>query len=138
MRQPNPWRAVAVLAFVAMAALIPCVVEYSDSELAYYAGYNRLGAAFLFLTQVWILTPLKPSSPQALLVAYLLFMLLATKVTFFVAGFSILVVYGALTPFIRPLLWEKSAGAGRCPAGSPVRLPEWSWPMCTTLGRWRQ
>jgi hypothetical protein len=106
MRQPNPWRAVAVLAFVAMAALIPCVVEYSDSELAYYGGYNRFGAAFLFLTLVWILTPLKPSWPQALLVAYLLFMLLATKVTFFVAGFSILVVYGALTPFIRPLLWK--------------------------------
>ena len=49
MRQPKPGRAVAVIAFVAVAALVPCVVEYSDSELAYYGGYNRLGDGFLFL-----------------------------------------------------------------------------------------
>jgi len=105
MRQSNPWRAVAVLAFVAVAALVPCVVGYAtDSELAYYGGYNRLGNAFLFLTLVWILMPVNRSWPQALLVTYLLVMLLATKVTFFAAGIAILLVYGVLTPFIRPLL----------------------------------
>jgi hypothetical protein len=105
MRQSNPWRATAVLAFVALAALVPCVVASSvDSDLAYYGGYNRLGAAFLFVTLVWILTPVERSWPQALQVAYLLFMLLTTKVTFFIAGFAILLVYGLLTPFVRPLL----------------------------------
>ena len=106
MRQPKPAQAVAVIAFVAVATLVPCVVEYFDSELAYYGGYNRLGDAFLFLTLVWTLTPLTPSWPQVLLVAYLLFVLLATKVTFFVAAVSILVVYGVLTPVMRPLLWK--------------------------------
>ncbi len=106
MRQPKPGRAVAVIAFVAVAALVPCVIEYSDSELAYYGGYNRLGDALLFLTLVWTLTPLTPSWPQVLLIAYLLFLLLATKVTFFVAAISILVVYGVLTPVMRPLLWK--------------------------------
>jgi hypothetical protein len=109
MRQPKPARSAAVIAFVAVAVLVPCVIEYSDSELAYYGGYNRLGDAFLFLTLVWTLTPLKPSWPQVLLVAYLLFVLLATKITFFVAAFSILVVYGVLTPVMRPLLWKSLA-----------------------------
>jgi hypothetical protein len=104
-RQSNALRSAAILGFVAVAALVPCVVGYAtDSELAYYGAYNRLGAAFLFLTLMWILTPGKTSWPQALLVAYLLFMLLAIKVTFFVAGLAILLAYGALTPFVRPLL----------------------------------
>jgi hypothetical protein len=107
MRQSDSWRAVAVLAFVALATLIPCLNEYDyDGELSYHAAYNRLGTAFLFLTLVWVLTPFRPSWRQVLLVAYLLFMLLATKITFFVAGLAVLVVYGALTPVIRPVLWR--------------------------------
>ena len=106
MGQRHSWRTIAVLAFVAVAVLVPFVIEYSGNELSYHAGYNRLGAAFLFLTLVWMLTPRRSSWPQALLVAYLLFLLLATKITFFVAGLSILTVYGVLTPFIRPLLWK--------------------------------
>ena len=107
MRQSDSWRAVAVLAFVALATLIPCTNDYNyDGELSYHAAYNRLGTAFLFLTLVWVLKPVRPSWRQALLVAYMLFMLLATKITFFVAGLVVLVVYGALTPFIRSVLWR--------------------------------
>ena len=52
--------------------------------------------------------PVRPSWRQTLLVAYMLFMLLATKITFFVAGLAVVVVYGALTPFIRPVLWRSA------------------------------
>ena len=103
--QSDLWRTLAVLAFVAVGSLVPCVLLFNwETELSYYAGYNRLGTVLLFLTVVWALTLVRPSWGQVFVVAYLLFLLLATKITFFVAAVAILVVHGVLTPVMRSVL----------------------------------
>jgi hypothetical protein len=86
-RQRGALAAAAVVGFAALATLLPYVVELEKvPDFAWYAGYNRLVTALLFLVAVWAVTPTRPGRGlagwgDAALLAYLLAMLAATKVT---------------------------------------------------------
>lgn len=97
-RQRGPLAAAGVVAFAACATLLPFVVELEKaSEFAYYAGYNRLTTALLFLVVVWAVRPARRGWGEAILVAYLLLALAATKVTGLMAGGAVVLASGMLS-----------------------------------------
>ncbi|MEW6438444.1 MAG: hypothetical protein AB1508_14895 [Pseudomonadota bacterium] len=103
-RQRNAWRALLVLGIVAVATLFPFLFgNASASDFDYYGGYNRLTTALLFLTFVWGVTPLRRNWAGASVIAYLLFAMLATKVTGFVVGFCAVGFFAILSPVKRSL-----------------------------------
>ena len=103
-RQPSAWRALLVLGIVAVATLFPFLFgNESASDFDYYGGYNRLTTALLFLTFVWGVTPLRRNWAGASVIAYLLFAMLATKVTGFVVGFCAVGFFAILSPVKRSL-----------------------------------
>lgn len=86
-RQSTRWRAVSLLGVAAVATLIPYVMDVENiAGFSYYAGYNRLATALLFLTFVWIVTPTRKGLFDASVFGYLLLALLATKITGFVVA----------------------------------------------------
>lgn len=104
-QQPTGTRAASLLGICAVATLIPYVIEAENIPgFSYYAGYNRLTTALMFLTFVWALTPRRKTWLDAGVLGYLLFAMLATKVTGFAVGLGVVAVAAAVAPVKRVLL----------------------------------
>lgn len=103
--QQTRFRAVSVLAIAAVATLIPYVIEAENiAGFSYYAGYNRLTTALLFLVFVWAQTPRRLAWADSVLVVAMLFVLLATKITGFVVGLGLVSIAALLSPVKRAIL----------------------------------
>jgi hypothetical protein len=109
-QQRSPWLACALLLVVAVATLVPYVIDFLiPPTLNYFAGYNRLVTALLFLTFVWAAAPRRRIWIEALVVAILLLTLLATKITGFVVGVGVVSVVACLSPVKRSLALRAGA-----------------------------
>jgi len=94
--------AAAIVLLPALFCLVPVLVEATD--VTYMGLYNRWSSGALFLLLCFALTPRRLGWGQALLLAWLLALLVATKISAAVLGFAVVSCAALLSAPMRGLL----------------------------------
>ncbi len=108
--QPTPLRACALLIVVAVATLVPYVFDFlSLPGLDYFAGYNRLNTALLFLVFIWAAGPRRRTWADTFVISFLLFAMLMTKIPGFIVAVGVVAVVACLSSVKRTLALRAAA-----------------------------